>query len=117
MMQQVPPENLISQKGWVKVGFNTGIWIPCPPAFPAGMDRQSWAAEYARSWWQSSGKKHGKREVSLLARGLAAIHENAYGVLPATWPSSTCPIPGSPRCWCASASGRRWASGTASCAC
>lgn len=82
MTQQVPPENLISQKGWVKVGFNTGIWIPCPPAFPAGMDRESWAAEYARAWWETSGKQHGKREVSLLARSLAAIHQNVYGVLP-----------------------------------
>ena len=70
------------RQGWVKVGFHRGIWIPCPPAFPAGMDTESWAAGYARTWWESSGKKHGKREVRLLAQNLAAIHANTYGVLP-----------------------------------
>ena len=84
------------RQGWVKVGFHRGIWIPCPPAFPAGMDTESWAAGYARTWWESSGKKHGKREVRLLAQNLAAIHANTYGVLPCHLALIHLPDPGQP---------------------
>jgi hypothetical protein len=73
---------LISEKGWITVDFNREIWIPCPPAFPDGLDRESWATGYARVWWESSGLKHGKKQLKALAESLSYIHRSTYGTLP-----------------------------------
>jgi hypothetical protein len=77
-----PAGQLPSRKGWIQVDFNPDIWIPCPPVFPDGMNRESWAAEYSRAWWDSTGRKNSKREISLLAETLSSIQENAYRLLP-----------------------------------
>lgn len=71
----------MSGRGWISVDYLQQIWIPCPPVFPEGFDRDSWASLYAEEWWSRSGREHGKREVELLARTLADIHEYAYAHL------------------------------------
>ena len=35
----------------------------------------------SRAWWDSTGRKHRRREIGLLAGTLSAIHENAYRLL------------------------------------
>ena len=40
-----PAAGPASQKGWITVGFDPAVWIPCPPVFPAGDDRRSWAQD------------------------------------------------------------------------
>lgn len=81
-MTEDRPAGQPSRKGWIQVGYNRDIWIPCPPAFPDGMDRASWAASYSRAWWESTGRKSRKRQVDLLAEALSAIQESAYRLLP-----------------------------------
>lgn len=81
MTEGKPAGQLPSRKGWIQVDFNRDIWIPCPPIFPDGMDRESWAAAYSRAWWDSTGRKNLKREIGLLAETLSAIQENAYRLL------------------------------------
>ena len=68
----------MSSRGWISVDYLQQIWIPCPPIFPEGFDLDSWASLYAEEWWSRSGREHDKREVKLLARTLADIHEYAY---------------------------------------
>jgi hypothetical protein len=68
----------MSRRGWISVEYAQQIWIPCPPVFPDGSDRSSWASLYAEEWWYRSGRKHGKREITALAKTLAAIYEYAY---------------------------------------
>src|ERR1700678_2684574 len=56
----------LSRRGWISVEYAQWLWIPCPPIFPAGFDRDSWASLYARQWWWQSGREHGPpRLVSL----------------------------------------------------
>jgi hypothetical protein len=72
----------LSRRGWISVEYAQWLWIPCPPIFPAGFDRDSWASLYARQWWWQSGREHGQLEVELLASTLADIHDYAYEHLP-----------------------------------
>lgn len=71
----------MSKRGWISVEYAQNVWIPCPPVFPDGFDRDSWASLYAEEWWSASGREHGDREVKLLARTLAEIHDYAYANL------------------------------------
>ena len=82
MTEQDDPRHRISRKGWIQVDFNQAIWVPCPPAFAPGVDREKWAAGYARACWVASGLKHGKRQISALAQSFAHIHQSAYSTLP-----------------------------------
>ncbi len=75
------PGYRMSQRGWMAVDYAQNVWIPCPPVFPEGFDRGSWASLYAEQWWAMSGQKHGGRQVKLLARTLTEIHEYAYAHL------------------------------------
>jgi hypothetical protein len=68
----------MSSRGWISVDYLQQIWIPCPPVFPEGLDRDSWASLYAEEWWWNAGREHSEREVKSLARTLAGIHEYAY---------------------------------------
>jgi hypothetical protein len=72
----------LSRRGWISVEYAQWLWIPCPPMFPEGFDRDSWASLYARQWWWQSGREHGQPEVELLASTLAGIHDYAYEHLP-----------------------------------
>ena len=78
----ITPAGQASQKGWITVGFDQAVWIPCLPVFPAGDDRQSWAQAYARHWWQVSGLPYGQQDVAALRDSLAALHEIIYQTLP-----------------------------------
>jgi hypothetical protein len=75
----VPPQPYqLSRHGWISVEYNQNIWIPCPPVFPDGINRDSWAKLYAEEWWSRTGKPHGKREIRTMARMLSDIHAYAY---------------------------------------
>jgi hypothetical protein len=71
----------MSKRGWMSIQYAQNVWIPCPPVFPDGYDRNSWASLYAEQWWEMSGREHGDREVKLLAQTLADIHDYAYAHL------------------------------------
>jgi hypothetical protein len=68
----------ISGKGWVRVAADASFWIPCPAAFPPGIDRESWAREGARVWWEASGLTYPDSAVDQLAQMLTFIQERAY---------------------------------------
>jgi|HubBroStandDraft_2_1064218.scaffolds.fasta_scaffold82209_3 hypothetical protein len=72
---------VISRRAWINVDYAPWIWIPCPPAFPDGFDRDSWASLYAQEWWANSGREHGQPEVRLLAWTLSEIRDYAYAHL------------------------------------
>ena len=71
----------MSKRGWMSIQYAQNVWIPCPPVFPEGFDRDSWALLYAEQWWEWSGRARADREVKLLARTLADIHEYGYAHL------------------------------------
>jgi hypothetical protein len=75
------PGYAMSKRGWMSIQYAQNVWIPCPPVFPDGYDRNSWASLYAEQWWEMSGRSRGDREVKLLAQTLADIHEYAYAHL------------------------------------
>jgi hypothetical protein len=75
-------QNPTSRRGWVRIGYNRSVWIPCLPRFPDGYTRESWASECARLWWGASGLPHGKTETDRLAARLAGIHEATFGHIP-----------------------------------
>jgi hypothetical protein len=77
-----PASYSMSRRGWISVKYDQRTWIPCPPVFPPGENRASWAALYAAEWWARSGMDYGDREAAALARTLGAIHDYAYGELP-----------------------------------
>ena len=76
-----PATREMSRRGWISVTYDQRTWIPCPPVFPEGEDRQSWALLFAQEWWAISGREHGEREVRALARALTEIHQAAYAGL------------------------------------
>ena len=71
-----------SRTGWIKVGYDRTIWIPCPPGFRADMTREQWAGGFAQAWWEASGAKFGQRELQNFEHALVYAHENIYGHLP-----------------------------------
>jgi hypothetical protein len=79
------PENmseLTSKKGWVSIDYDERTWIPCPPVFRPGVDRESYAAGVARLWWEESGITHKPADVARLAAMLSGIHEGIWGKIP-----------------------------------
>jgi hypothetical protein len=75
----VPPQPYqLSRHGWISVEYNQNIWIPCPPVFPEGLDRKSWANLYAEEWWSRTAQPHGKREIKIMAQMLSDVHAYAY---------------------------------------
>ncbi len=72
---------MVSKRGWVEVDYNPGIWIPCPPFFPDGFDRQSWARTCAELWWTGSGLTHGSDDADRLTAMLESVHESTYADL------------------------------------
>ena len=81
-MKTPPFPYQLSRHGWISVAYNQNIWIPCPPVFPEGLDRRSWAVLYAEEWWSRTSMPHGKREIRALARTLADIQSYAYRHMP-----------------------------------
>ncbi|MBO0810054.1 MAG: hypothetical protein J2P32_17300 [Actinobacteria bacterium] len=76
----VEPADVVSQRARLTIDFAVlpAIWLPCPPAFPAGADVTTWASESAELWWENSGLKHRRKDVTLLAETLAGIHGIIY---------------------------------------
>ena len=37
----------MSTRGLLSVEYAQNVWIPCPPVFPEGYDRESWAKLFA----------------------------------------------------------------------
>jgi hypothetical protein len=74
--------DLTSKKGWVSVDYDEAVWIPCPPVFAAGVDRESYAAGVAQIWWDASGIKHMPTDVARLTAMLSEIHKGIYGHIP-----------------------------------
>lgn len=68
----------ISEKGWARVTLDTPFWIPCPPVFPEGITRESWAAEGAGAWWEQSGLTYPDSAVAQLAEMLTFIQQRGY---------------------------------------
>jgi len=58
------------------------FWLPCPRIFPAGSDRESWAAEMAAGWWHISDLPDEQNMVDRLAAMLRESHEEAYATVP-----------------------------------
>jgi len=73
---------LTSRNGLVRVTCNSRFWIPCPRSFPAGFDRESWAAHASQTWWDTSGLRPEQNSVDRLAAMLRLIHEDSYATIP-----------------------------------
>jgi hypothetical protein len=71
-----------SKKGWVRIGYQKALWIPCLPAFPEGYDRDRWASEFAQGWWDNSGLQYGPQDAERLTSLLCEIHKGTYGHIP-----------------------------------
>lgn len=71
-----------SKHGWVKLGYDRRVWIPCPPVFPEGFDRDSWAAGFAQEWWDGYGLAHSANDVELLKQLLTEIHKSTFERIP-----------------------------------
>ena len=70
-------ETVTSEQGWVSVDVDRRRWIVCPLAFPAGYDRDSWAAQAAAAWLEQWGLPADNPEAESLAGMLRLIHERA----------------------------------------
>lgn len=70
--------DLTSENGWVRTVCDHRFWLPCPRGFLPGYDRESWAAEVARAWWEVNGLSVGQSSVDHLAAMLRRIHEDGY---------------------------------------
>jgi hypothetical protein len=71
-----------SEKGWVRVDPDPRFWIPCPAAFPAGMDRESWAAEVAAAWWEQAGLRYSGPALTQLAQVFSFTQQHGYTMVP-----------------------------------
>jgi hypothetical protein len=63
-----------SELGWVRVDFDTRLWLPCPHVFPDGYDLDSWATAMATAWWEQSGLRYQDDVIGKLATMLRMIH-------------------------------------------
>lgn len=71
-----------SERGWARVDPDARFWIPCPAAFPAGMNRESWAAEVAGDWWDRSGLRYSAPALTQLAQVFSFTQEHGYTIVP-----------------------------------
>ncbi len=75
--------SLNSKKGWPKIDYDKGIWIPCPAPDEGDQTRnERWAKLYATAWWEVSGFKHGKKQVRNMEQGLLEIQQGIYDTQP-----------------------------------
>ena len=82
MSEDGAPPGQLSEKGWVHAHGDRHFWIPCPAGFPAGHNRDSWAAMMAEAWWEQSGLTYPATAVAALAAMLRRIHEQLYAKVP-----------------------------------
>lgn len=79
MSEQLGLSSLTSKKGWVSIGYDRTVWIPCLATFPDGYDRESYAAEFAQLWWDASGLRYGPVDLARLTTMISEIHQGIYG--------------------------------------
>lgn len=65
-----------------RVEYDVAVWIPCPPGFPPGYDRQGWAQMFAEGFWKRPGLSYTDMDIALLAARLTEIHQETYGHIP-----------------------------------
>jgi hypothetical protein len=71
-----------SERGWARVDPDARFWIPCPAAFPPGMNRESWAAEVAGGWWERSGLRYSAPALTQLVQVFSFTQEHGYTLVP-----------------------------------
>lgn len=71
-----------SSDAFARVEYDIAVWVPCPPAFPPGYDRDSWAQACAEAFWKRPGLSYTDMDIALLAAKLAEIHRDTYGHIP-----------------------------------
>jgi hypothetical protein len=65
---------MTSELGWVRIDFDTRLWIPCPHIFPDGYDLDSWATAMSTAWWEQSGLLYQDVVIGQLATMLRMVH-------------------------------------------
>lgn len=71
-----------SSEAVARVEYDIAVWVPCPPGFPPGWNRQRWAQMYAENFWKRPGLTYTDLEIGLLATRLTEIHQETYGHVP-----------------------------------
>jgi hypothetical protein len=71
-----------SSDTWARVEYDIAVWVPCPPGFPPGYDRERWAQMYASNFWKRPGLTYSDLDIAMLAARLAEIHRDTYGHIP-----------------------------------
>jgi hypothetical protein len=71
-----------SKKGWPRIDYDQGIWIPCPDPDDDPKQNERWARLYATAWWEVSGFKYGKKQVRNMEQGLLDIRRGIYDTQP-----------------------------------
>lgn len=71
-------KKLVSQYGWIEVHNNRAIWVPCPPIFPEGMTKETWAATCAEAWWENAAEPGRPKDVITLDYTLSAVYDTLY---------------------------------------
>ena len=71
-----------SKKGWPKIAYDKGIWIPCPDPDDDQKKNERWAKLYATAWWEVSGLKYGKKQVRNMEQGLLDLRRGIYATQP-----------------------------------
>ena len=75
--------SLNSKRGWPKIAYDKGIWIPCPAPDDGDQTRnERWARDYATVWWEVSGLRHGKKQVRNMEKGLLELQRGIYETQP-----------------------------------
>ena len=71
-----------SSDTFAQVEYDIAVWVPCPPAFPPGYDRESWAQACAAAFWKRPDLAYTDMDIALLAARLSEIHQDTYGHIP-----------------------------------
>jgi hypothetical protein len=74
----VDPSELSSEHGRLAVHYDIGKWMSCPPVFPQGYDRKTWARTFAEGFSRRPGLNPSERDIKRLAASLEQIHEYTY---------------------------------------
>jgi len=70
--------DLASEHGRLAVHYDIDKWMSCPPAFPQGYDRKTWALTFAEAFSNRPGLNPSERDIKRLAAVLEQIHAYTY---------------------------------------
>jgi hypothetical protein len=71
-------KKMVSQRGWIEVNINRAVWVPCPPVFPEGMTKETWAAMCAEAWWENAPESPRPEDVISLDYTLSTVYDTLY---------------------------------------